>query len=339
MNKLPPFPIGQVHTEHPGVPAPRRGALLLNVAVDFGTGLEVLTNFKLVHFKGQEAVSQPFSFELELHGNAVGRSEATQSPTRTDFTFDQIIGRPITVGIGVDANYPDSLFDSALGFKGAAGRGNHPSDTPLASSADGLSLFNGIVTDVSISRLGVYHLTMQPSLHRLGLTNNYRIFQNLRLWEVVEQVLADHTISGADVDFSQLQRHVNLANIRQQDWLQAGETDLEFVQDLMRKANLYYYFVHRADRHVLVVSNSTQYPGVFTDPDKTVRYSFTSDAPDGLEQENVILSFSYRKKLIASQVRALVTKTTPAGDLTGWDTGEVPEVSMLQGQSIQMQGY
>ncbi|MGS1002230.1 contractile injection system protein, VgrG/Pvc8 family [Burkholderia glumae] len=266
--------------------APPEPAVYLHCAVfiDRHTVLGAET-FRLQSFQGQESVSEPFEYQLELVANSDGERAL---PVR----FDELIGRAITVGIGkqVDPDWSTSLFRAAL--EG----GVAPDDTRL-------SLFNGIVTSFAVKNRGTYAITMKPALHRLGLTNNYRVFHGRTVWEMIELLLDAHHVAYAPFQHSQR----NLAVIRRQDWMQAGETDLEFLKRLMSKALLHFYFVHSGNGHALVFSNTAQYPEAVPGG-RPLRYTYSDARALGMEQEDVVGEFSMKKSMGSTGVHGVLTQ-------------------------------
>ena len=192
-------------------------------------------------------MSEPFEYQLELHANT--------SPRRgTVLRFEDVIGRPVTVGIAYPSGPADDTLDDMSERFQRALRGD--------ATGEELSLFNGIVTSFSMEIPGVYRLTMKPALWKLTLTNAYAVHKKMNIRDTIAALLDRHriaysldTIIGDD----------NPAVARKQDWLQAGESDLEFLRRLMGKVHLYYYFVHTGTGHKMVFENQTKtpYPYVF----------------------------------------------------------------------------
>lgn len=238
--------------------------------------------FRLQSFKGQEQVSELFEFQLELNGNSDG-------PNAAAFSFNNLIGRPITVGIEI----PAAAGPDAAAFSNAIG----------GSLAPTLSLFNGIVSSFSVKNRGSYSITMVPDLHRLRLTNSYRVFHGKTVWEMIGILLDAHNIAYAP--FSQTQG--NLALNRSQDWMQAGETDHAFLTRLLGKGHLHYYFTHTGNSHTVVFSNQSQYPQVFADG-RTLPYDFSSAQELGATQADVITDYSLKKSLGSTGVHGVLTQ-------------------------------
>lgn len=250
--------------------------------------------FRLVHFQGQESVSDLFEYQLELHGDTVKAGEG--SP----IVFSQIIGRPLTVGIGITPfTAPDvghQAFLRALDGSGPEGL---------------FALFNGIVAAFAIEIPGVYRLTMRPAAWRMSLTNRYRIFSQKSVRDVLEQLCREHRVEAS---FDGLKGKENLASTRVQDWLQAGETDLEFMRRLMAKAHVFYYFKHYADRHVMVFDNQAAYPPTLTG-NTPLRYTWTGTDELGMHQSDVVSQYSYQQSLGVSGVEGVFTLQNEAWDV------------------------
>ena len=250
---------------------------------------------RLVNFQGQESVSDLFEYQLELHGNTT-KTGAGHQP----LVFSKIIGRPLTVGIGItpfdDSDVAHEAFLRALD-------GSDPQGM--------FALFNGIVASFAIEIPGVYRVTMRPAAWRMGLTNRYRIFSQKSVCEVLEQLCREHRV---DASFDGLKGSANIASTRVQDWLQAGETDLEFMRRLMSKAHVFYYFKHAAGRHVMVFDNQAVYPPTLSG-DLPMRYTFSGIDPLGMHQSDVVSQYSYQQSMGTSGVEGVFTLQSEAWDV------------------------
>jgi type VI secretion system secreted protein VgrG len=279
------FHIEQLPPPEPAV------ALHCAIFLDRNTILSAET-FRLQRFQGQENVSELFEFQLELTGNT--STDSSQNSKR--FSFDDIIGRPITVGIQTPAlpGLSQTGFDELI--SGNSGVGNN------ANSQPALALFNGIVTSFSIKNRGNYSLTMKPALHRLTLTNNYRVYQQKSVWQMITTLLEAHNITYAPLHYS----NDNLAVIRKQDWMQAGETDFDLLRRLLGKAHLHFYFTHTGNSHSVCFSNQAQYPDVFADG-RALPYDYSDAQALGLTQANTITEYCLKKSLGSTSVHGVLT--------------------------------
>ena len=260
---------------------------------------------RLVNFQGQESVSDLFEYQLELHGDTVEAARtntaAAKTGTATPLVFSQIIGRPLTVGIGItpfdDSDVAHQAFQRAL-----------DGSDPEAMFA----LFNGIIASFAIDIPGVYRVTMRPAAWRMGLTNRYRIFGQKSVCEVLEQLCREHRVEAS---FDGLKGNTNIASTRVQDWLQAGETDLEFMRRLMAKAHVFYYFKHSADRHLMVFDNQPAYPPTMSG-DTPLRYTFSSMDALGMHQSDLVSQYNYQQSMGTSGVEGVFTLQSEAWDVT-----------------------
>ena len=94
-----------------------------------------------------------------------------------------------------------------------------------------------------------YQVELVPWLWMLGLSSDCRIFQNLSVPEIVEQVFGD--LGHADFQ-SKLVR----AYPPREFCVQYRESHLAFVSRLLEEEGIFYFFRHEADRHVLVLADS-----------------------------------------------------------------------------------
>jgi type VI secretion system secreted protein VgrG len=268
--------------------------------------------FRLLAFEGEENVSQPFDYQLQLRGN-------TEPHGGQPLSFEQVIGRPVTVGINDPAKL--SQPDASARFVQALRTG---------SAAD-MTLYNGIVSSFAMDEPGVYRLGMKPALWKLTLTNRYCVHAQMSVCDVIENLMREHyiacsldAVSGSD----------NLAVARVQDWLQAGESDYEFLQRMMSKAHIYYYVTHTGNRHTVVFANRPAYPQAFGN--RPLRYTHTTLDELGQHQNDVVFQYSYQQSLTSSGINTSFVYQESAwnmdpvpsfqtyGATVPTDTGELP---------------
>jgi Uncharacterized protein conserved in bacteria len=234
--------------------------------------------FRLLSFEGQEVVSEPFDYQLQLRGN-------TSPQHGRPLSFEAVIGRPVTVGIN-DPSVREQP-DAAARFVQALRQGEAPE----------LTLYNGLVTSFAMDEPGVYRLGMKPALWKLTLTNRYCVHAQMSIRDVIAKLLRAHYI---DHSLEAVSGNDNLALARVQDWLQAGESDYEFLRRLMGKAHIYYYFRHSGNRHTVVFANRPAYPKAFGD--RPLRYTHSAIDELGLAQNDLVFQYSYQQTLTASGV-------------------------------------
>lgn len=116
--------------------------------------------------------------------------------------------------------------------------------------------YHGVVAE--FARLGPaaatrmrYRLVAVPSIWRLGLRRNCRIFQDLTVKDIVTKVLADHGLPAPS--WSMLPALQPIPYCTQFD-----ESDLAFVSRLLEEHGLTYYFTHGQSAHEMGVAYSAQ---------------------------------------------------------------------------------
>ena len=302
-------------------PAPR-ASLSMKITLDDGRVLDD-TWIRLERFSGHESISQPFDFDLECHVNELTSSGGSYDPNQprtaaqryvalaesnslaTELDFEQIIGAEVTVMLGL----PETEKDVA----------NQPYPEARPNS-----YWHGIVSNLAVSGRGIYHIKMKPALFELGHQSRYRLFSQQTILEVISTVLKENKI---DFTAEPLVNNpgqnpgrivAGLATYRKQDWLQAGETDLQFITRLMGKVSLFYYFVHEADRHLMVITDQDYYQPInvrevdedgetrVTEQLKPLYLSFTEI--QGYDRDDYIKAYRYQRNLTTSGVSTVLAQ-------------------------------
>jgi type VI secretion system secreted protein VgrG len=96
-------------------------------------------------------------------------------------------------------------------------------------------------------RMHIYEAHLVPSLWLLSLKQNCRIFQDMKLQDIIGKVLQE---SGITTDLFEFRlAHEDIFNKFN---MQYNETDLHFISRLLEKEGIFYFFEHYEDKHVLV---------------------------------------------------------------------------------------
>jgi len=122
--------------------------------------------------------------------------------------------------------------------------------------------FNGYVTRFSQigmrGRYHLYHASVRPWLWFLTRTADCKIFQKMKVPDILKKVFADHSIAVTEFQLSATYRTWEYC-------VQYRETDFNFVSRLMEQEGIYYYFKHAAGNHTMVITDSyaghTPFPG------------------------------------------------------------------------------
>lgn len=310
------------YTDYPGInrsdtpPAPRC-SLDFYIELDDGTIIDDQT-LRLQSFSGQESLSQMFDLNLELRANSffssgINKPWAKQlagkygsilsegGATSQAIDFEKILGAKACIRLGLPETDTDVY------------EGKYPDERPVI-------YFNGMISNFSMAERGVYHANLKPAIFKLSLQNNYRLFSQKTILEVVIEVLSENNI---DFNKDELEKQPSkvvcgLAGYRKQDWLQAGETDLDFLNRLMQKVSLFYYFEHSNTGHKMIITDQPYYTGIYgrelsddgkfeeTHDLKPLYLSYTHQQT--LDRDDYITNFTYKQNLTSSGITTVLAQ-------------------------------
>lgn len=197
-------------------------------------------------FNGQEGMSQISRFELDLF---------TEGPP---IDFNAIVGQQVTIRVAL-ADGNERFFNGFISR--FAQTGNAP----------------GII---------YYRAEMVPWLWFLTRTADCRIFQELSLPEIIQQIFAE-------LGFEDYQLSLEGTYSSREYSVQYRETDYDFIARLLEQHGIFYFFEHEETKHTLVMTdtpNANQ--PVPTQP--AVRWE-----PEGseLSDEDVITRLEFEKEI------------------------------------------
>ncbi|KFE64440.1 type VI secretion system Vgr family protein [Hyalangium minutum] len=163
---------------------------------------------RLHGFQGEEALSQPFHFTLELHSE------------RLDVDFSRLVGQGAAISLVL---------------------------------RDGTErCFHGLVTRFvqagTFSDFTRYIAELRPWLWLLTLTRDSRIFQNLTVPELLQQLFREQ-------GFSDFRLALRRSYTPREYCVQHQESAFDFASRLMEDEGIFYFFEHTKDRHTLVLAD------------------------------------------------------------------------------------
>ncbi len=174
------------------------------VSTDLGDDVLLLEGFS-----GEEGMSTPFSFTLDLLSDdpSVDAADLLHKPAIVDITL------------------PDG----------------------------GERTIHGLISRfVQLDRIGdlaVYRAELVPWLWFLSLSSACKIFQNLSVLEIAEQVFKAQGYSDFEIKCTK--------SYAKRDYcVQYRETDLNFVSRLLEEEGIFYFFQHSNDKHVLTLADA-----------------------------------------------------------------------------------
>src|SRR5262245_2532314 len=164
----------------------------------------------LTSIDGQEGISELFSYELEM---------LSIDPS---ITAESMIGDKVTITITAEDGTPRGIHGMVAQWRAG----------PLNNR-----------------KLRQYRAKVVPWLWYLGHTTDCRIFQNLSVPEIIEQVFST-------LGFSDFEMAMSKGDYPKCEFcVQYRETALNFVSRLMEEVGIFYYFRHEENRHVVVIAD------------------------------------------------------------------------------------
>lgn len=136
-------------------------------------------------------------------------------------------------------------FDSLLGTHA----------TVEVDGREGVRAFDGIVTQARWAGVAEnghrYDLTLRPWFWLAGQRRNQKIFHNMTVVEIIEEVLADYAALGNPaLEIKLLEDYPTLEYT-----VQYRESDLNFVRRQMERHGISFHFRHEAGNHTLVLTD------------------------------------------------------------------------------------
>ncbi|MHC4642355.1 MAG: type VI secretion system Vgr family protein, partial [Planctomycetota bacterium] len=123
----------------------------------------------------------------------------------------------------------------------------------LALGAGKTRYFNGYISHftqvTAYGRLARYQATVVPWLWFLTRTADCRIYQDIKIPEIIKEVFKKHELK----DFEDA---LSGSYSKKEYCVQYRETDFDFVSRLMEQEGIYYFFKHENGKHNLVLADS-----------------------------------------------------------------------------------
>jgi type VI secretion system secreted protein VgrG len=173
----------------------------------------------LTDFRGTEGISTPFHFNLQLISK------------NTSIDFQQIIGTNTTISI-------EQITGEVRFFNGIISSFSQSGDGAFGESRG--------------TRMCSYSARVVPWFWLLTRTADLRIFQNLTVIEIIEQIFTEHQM----LDFNS--NGVVGEHEKREYCVQYRETDFNFVSRLLEEEGIYYFFKHENGKHTLMLADSPE---------------------------------------------------------------------------------
>ena len=188
--------------------------------------------FLQVH--GTERLGRLFEYEVLLRTPDDYRLPLAAS---ANIDLKALVGKEMTITIQVDGS-----GKAPEGSKGAGQR-----------EISGLVVRSGFLRQEG--RYNVYRVLLRPWLWLATLTNDYKIYQDKTVLQIIDEVLGDYPYpveKRLDAGKYELVTESERNDPRKFQ-VQYGETDFDFIQRLMEEWGIYWFFEHSDGKHRLVL--------------------------------------------------------------------------------------
>ncbi len=226
-------------------------------------------------FHGEEKLSEPYFYYLDMISEEY------------ELDFDQIVGEGITITMDLSSGEQKHFHGICTRF--------------IQGAYDGTQC--------------KYFAEVRPWMWQLNLTRDSRIFQEMKIPDIITQVFDDLGFSDYKDSLTKTYEEVDYC-------VQYQETAYNFVQRLMEDNGICYYFEHEEDKHTLVLSDdSTQHPDCPGVP------TVTMSPPDSAMIEDDTISQISLEKSVATGKYAMddFDFETPSTDLLVTDVDALEE--------------
>ncbi|SIT59032.1 conserved hypothetical protein [Mesorhizobium prunaredense] len=176
------------------------------------------------------------------------RATVVQTPVGAELlTFTHLVGRDeisrcLAYTVGFVSNSPD--IDPLKMLGGAVS---------IEGESDPKRWFSGLVSEFRLTRiedrLAYYEAVIRPWLWFLGNTTDCRIFQNMSVIEIVEEVFSKYSTA-------KFEKRLQGTYPPREYCVQYDESDLDFVQRLLEHEGILYFFEHDEGKHTLVLADA-----------------------------------------------------------------------------------
>jgi type VI secretion system secreted protein VgrG len=193
--------------------------------------------------------------------------------------------------------------------------------------------------DVDASGRREYRAEVVPWLWFLTQTSDCKIFQETKVPDIIDEVLADFGFADYETDFQ----------LEHKDWeycVQYRETDFNFLSRLMEQEGITYYFKHSDAAHKLILTDHKD--GVYDAPESTVDFPgnvsgiAVKDHVTSWEREYQFVSGKYTQRDYNFKTPStdLKSESSTVVDLPGIQSyevydypGEYPDKAIGQGET------
>ncbi|MGL1900525.1 MAG: type VI secretion system tip protein VgrG [Fibrobacterales bacterium] len=164
--------------------------------------------------------------------------------------------------------------------------------------ADEAILHHGIITEIDeepfIDNRAQYTLTIEPKHSLLKYTTQSRIFQEMSVQEIVQEVLEGAGLTSNDFSFE-----LNGSYDPLEFTAQYNESDFNFIQRLMEYNGIYYFFDHEGDSEILKICDDN---AAFGEMQLEAQLRYQPNADMVTPELNTVRSINRQRKMVTGKV-------------------------------------
>lgn len=157
--------------------------------------------------------------------------------------------------------------------------------------------FHGLISNFmltgKVDTFYTYQATLVPRVWFLGLNQNFRIFQDLTVQEIVTKILDEKQIPSDEYVFK-----LESDYQKKRYCTQYGENDFRFICRILEEEGIFFFFEHTEDSHTIVFSDSE---AVYSPIEGENEISFNHDSGMVAEKET-IASFAYNRSICPGKI-------------------------------------
>jgi len=226
---------------------------------------EPLLELRSLH--GEERLCEIYAYTLEL----VTPSRSSASPdAAANIDLKQMIGNALTITLPLDETHTREISGLVFEARYLGQEGNNQEQKQ--------------------EQRGRYEIIIKPWVALAAAHTDYRIFQNRTVNEIIDSVLEKYPFATE----ARLQEASPMMDFQ----VQYGETDIDFVQRLMREYGIYWFFEHRNGDHVMVrVDHPGAHRKVENEAGQTLSYCPPGQRADGQHIHEFAISQSWQPGL------------------------------------------
>lgn len=203
------------------------------ITMAYGPAIPILENgmssLHLYRLKGEEELSKLYCYQIDLM-----TSRSLNAEESANIDLKAVIGRELTISIqleGVDVLTSDN-------------------DRTAGNIGRGVREINGIVTAAKLTEQHnsycIYRFTVEPWLILATKRSDYKIFQKMSVIEIINDVLSKNYSYSHEIRIKKAYPLINYE-------VQYGETDFDFIQRLMERYGIYWFFEHEDNVHRMII--------------------------------------------------------------------------------------